>query len=62
MKITIEPTQDQSHSSPEATHSTVAIGTPSDDLDIDGIMDLMRAALLAWGFAEATVNEVIPSR
>ena len=59
MKITIEPTQDQSGLSTAATHCRVTVEHPHDDLNIVEAADLVRAALIAWGFSERTVDELL---
>ena len=56
MKITIEPTGDQSGRPDDEVHSRVTVEHISDDMDIHGVMDLVRGALLAWGFSEKTVD------
>ena len=50
MKITIEPTEDQSGESADTMHSTVSVSIASDDLDITEIMGQVVKALQAWGF------------
>ena len=50
MKITIEPTEDQSGESTDTMHSTVSVSIASDDLDITEIMGQVVKALQAWGF------------
>lgn len=55
MKVTIEPTQDQTgetHPFPK-----VAIDSPHDDLDIEEAMSLVERALVAWGFHPDTVQD-----
>ena len=54
MKITIEPT-DMVYNYP-----TVSVSTPSDDLTIDHLwFEVLRPALLAWGFVEQTVDGLV---
>lgn len=55
MKITISPSSDQKLE----THriNTVTIENPADDLDVDGMCDLFRAALLAMEFHPDAVKE-----
>lgn len=56
MKITIEPTTDQSNW--PAKHCCISVTHPSDDLCMfEVIEDLIRPALLAWGFHPKTVAE-----
>jgi hypothetical protein len=50
MKITIEPTEDQSGESADIMHSTVSVSIANDDLDITEIMGQVVKALQAWGF------------
>ena len=59
MKITIEPTQDQTGRTVEATHCTVTVAHPFDDLDISEAFCLVKQALIAWGFSETTVDSVL---
>jgi hypothetical protein len=51
MKITIEPTGD------EPGYPTVSVSRPDDTLTIDSVIeDLVRPALIAWGFHPDTVR------
>ena len=50
MKITIEPTEDQSRLSADTMYSKVSIDIARDDLDITAIMGQVVKALQAWGF------------
>jgi hypothetical protein len=59
MKITIEPTH--KGNGPDA-HCTVTVEHPHDDVNIDDTMDLVAAALKAYGYADESVNEAIPPR
>lgn len=53
MKITLEPTRDTSL-------SKVTIETPCDHNDLDEVMqNLIKPALIAWGFQPCNVNEYI---
>lgn len=60
MRITLEPTEriegqvDQQHK--------VIIETASDGHDIMEMGELLRAALLAWGFHHENVEDLIESR
>lgn len=54
MKITIEPTEHVDD------FITVAVSSKGDDEDVHSVVELFRAALLAWGFHEASVAAAIP--
>jgi hypothetical protein len=56
MRITIEPTQPVEGG---IAHTTVAVSQPDDDLNIGEVVDLLRAALIAWGFSEKSVDDEI---
>ena len=60
MKITIEPSQDQTGE--EYAYPKVTLEIPRDDVMIEEAADMVRQVLLGWGFSEALVDEVIPSR
>jgi hypothetical protein len=55
MKITIEPTEDQSGRSADTMHSKVSISIASDDLDIGEAMEQVVKALQAWGFHNESI-------
>jgi hypothetical protein len=55
MKITIEPTEDQSGNSADTMHSTVSVSIASDDLDIGETMEQVVKALQAWGFHNESI-------
>jgi len=55
MKITIEPTEDQSGESVDTMHSTVSVSIDSDDLDTTEIMGQVVKALQAWGFHNESI-------
>lgn len=55
MKITIEPTQDQSKEA--HPFDKVILESPHDDVDINVAMDLVERALVAWGFHPDTVQD-----
>jgi len=55
MKITIEPTKDQSGESVDTMHSTVSVSIASDDLDITDMMGQVVKALQAWGFHNESI-------
>ena len=55
MKITIEPTEDQSGESADIMHSTVSVSIANDDLDITEIMGQVVKALQAWGFHNESI-------
>lgn len=58
MKITLAPSHaPESGASAAAVNSTVCVEHPYDDLNVDETMVLVRQALIAYGFAEATVAE-----
>ena len=59
MKITIEPTH---KGRGKDAHRTVTVELPYDDVNIDDTMDLVAAALKAYGYADESVNEAIPPR
>lgn len=54
MRITIEPTEHVDD------FITVAVSSKGDDEDVYSIAELFRAALLAWGFNETSVDAAIP--
>lgn len=60
MKITIEPTEDQRDK--EFPFPAISLEIPGDDWEIHTVGDLIRDALIAWGFAEASVSELIAPR
>jgi len=60
MRITLEPTTDQSVWEPHCQQHKVVVETLSDDLDIHDVMENVRSALLAWGFAPKSIDEYIP--
>ena len=55
MKITIEPTEDQSGQSADTMNSTVSVSIASDDLDIGETMGQVVKALQAWGFHNESI-------
>ena len=55
MKITIEPTEDQSGEDTDTMHSTVSVTIASDDLDITDMMAQVVKALQAWGFHNESI-------
>ena len=55
MKITIEPTEDQSGRSADTMHSEVSVSIASDDLDIGETMEQVVKALQAWGFHNESI-------
>jgi len=59
MKITIEPTEDQSGRSADTTHSKVSISIASDDLDIGETMEQVVKALQAWGFHNESIAKYL---
>ena len=59
MKITMVPSEDQSGL--EFPQHSVTIETPSDELTLDEVGDLLRYLLLAWSFHPRNVDELLPS-
>lgn len=57
MKITIEPTDNAILLSSAAQNSKVELTHPSDDLDFEETMGLIKRACIAWGFHPDTVKE-----
>lgn len=57
MKITIEPTTDQTGR--KYQHHGVTITHPEDELMASEVIELIQAALIAWGFNPETVKEYI---
>lgn len=55
MKIILKP------SSKDTAYHTVSIERISDDLKIEEVMDLVKAAVVAWGFNVETVREYFKS-
>ena len=56
MKITLEPTKDQSKNEPTMNYPIVTIEIPDDDLGIDDVLEmLINPALIAWGYSCADV-------
>lgn len=55
MKITIEPT------SRVEEFVTVTISNTFDDVDIYEACDMIRSALISWGFSPETVDENVNS-
>ena len=60
MKITLEPTADQSNlsSSQEMQHG-VTVTHPSDYLELNEVVELFKGALVAWGFHPTSVEGVL---
>lgn len=56
MKITIEPTVPYEGSN---HYPCVSVSIPKDDLRIDEMMELVRAALLGAGFSESSVTSYL---
>ena len=55
MQLTIEGTNTE-------TGRIVSIIEPGDDKSMDEMADMIRAALLAWGFQPDSVDELIEPR
>lgn len=53
MKITLEPTR------PGTSQHTVVLEHPEDELDIEGVMQLISEALMAYGYMPETVREML---
>jgi len=59
MKITLQPSADQTNEA--HPHATVTIEIPGDCLTLGHVVDnLLRPALLAWGFHPDTIEEHLP--
>ena len=52
MKITLEPT-----STANFRNHTVIIAHPHDDLTVEQVVDLLRQALIAYGYHHENVND-----
>ena len=60
MKITIEPTEDQSHmGNADCLHSKVSIEISSDKLDIRDTMEQVVKSLKAWGFHDESIADYL---
>lgn len=55
MKITIQPTERDA----KPVHNSVVIQSPNDDLTVDEAVGMARSALIAWGFSESLVDQLI---
>ena len=53
MRITFSPTDK------DPTHNEVSVGLFRDDLTIRETLALVRSALVAWGYAERTVDKAL---
>lgn len=53
MRITL------AHTSYEDGHD-VTVECKHDDVDINEVASMLRGALVAFGFAQSTVNEILP--
>lgn len=57
MKITIQPTQDQSEKEPDSQQPTISIEVPGDDMNINEFFNnLIIPALKASGYNQDTIN------
>jgi len=54
MKISFEPT------TKDTNQHGVVIVSASDDLDFNGTMELVKMALLGWGFQPANIIDYFP--
>lgn len=57
MIITISPTQDQSNE--EFPHRSVSIESPHDGITLFQAAEMVRSALIAWGYSSELVDELI---
>ena len=55
MKITLEPSSEQI-----PNQQTVTLQVPRDDLSIREVAELLRGALVAYGFHPGNVDEIMP--
>ena len=61
MKITIESTEHDPQSPMlSARGQTVSVKQESDDLTLHEVLQLLRQALLAWGYAPESVEQYLP--
>jgi hypothetical protein len=59
MKIKLQPTE--GHVIDLHPHRSISSELPADDLDMEQVIeDLIRPALIAWGFHPATVDKYFP--
>ena len=59
MKITIEPTNDQSNEKPNMKYPVVTILVPDDDLTLPDVLEiLVEPALRAFGYGYARIEHV----
>jgi hypothetical protein len=59
MKITIEPTDDQSNKKKMIKYPIVSICVPDDDLELPDVLDmLVEPALRAFGYGYARIEHV----
>lgn len=61
MKITITPTRHPDHHAgdPRQLQQTVTVEVPSDDIGIDQAIELVRNALIAYGYQKEVVDQYI---
>ena len=57
MRIRIEPTNDPGPGM--VKNHSVEVVHPSDSLTIAGVLSLVSAALIAWGYSAETVREYV---
>lgn len=58
MKITIEPTNQTDDTPVDQRNPTVSIWMPSDDMNIDDVVEhMIQPLLIAWGYQPSTVQE-----
>ena len=59
MKITIEPTKDQSNKKPNMKYPVVTISVQDDDLELPDVLEmLVEPALRAFGYGYARIEHV----
>ena len=58
MKITIQPTEDQSELPANLAMNTVSVESPRDDVTVPELVELFKAALLAAEFPVSSVERI----
>mgnify|MGYP001560785035 CR=1 FL=1 len=59
MRITIEPTADQSNYDESLQQHKVILEHPSDELTAVDAVELVANALIAWGYHPDNINELV---
>ena len=54
MKITLEPTE---KTDKKPYHSTVSISVADDDLNLEEVIEMVKGALIAFGYSADSVKE-----